>query len=511
MSKTKLTIIFIVLAAALIAPYLIGLWMSDPDYVFGGFLINPKDGNSYLAKMEIGWQGEWKFRLPYTLDPGEGAYLFLFYIFLGHLARITALPNLLVFHIARLLSAVFLVYTLMRLFKHTLKDQSSAQYTLALILALFGSGLGWISALFGGITSDFWVAEAYPFLSMYTNPHFPLGLGLLLIYFDQLISGERGKNTPLIMLLGLIVAVIQPFVLVIGAVVSTIYILWEGYENRQLKLLPAIYFIAGGGVFLLYQYWVILTDPVLSIWNAQNITSAPPLWDVLVSFSPALIGSVLEIGYLIKFKQLGKYKLFVIWLITGIVLLYFPFNLQRRFLLGYFVPCAFLAAAAVFRVAEEKIKLRKNLGAMLILLSVITNIFVLLGGINGTSNHLPLLEIHADEEKAFEWMTDHRSEAGPILASELTGMYIPARTGWRVVYGHPFETIHAEQRLKEIEAIFDGTMPAEDIDGYIQQHRLRYIFWGPREKMNCLDNPFIDLEIAYQNQTVTIYHTGVGR
>ena len=100
----------------------------------------------------------------------------------------------------------------MRLFKHTLKDQSSAQYTLALILALFGSGLGWISALFGGITSDFWVAEAYPFLSMYTNPHFPLGLGLLLIYFDRLISGERGKNTPLIMLLGLIVAVIQPFV-----------------------------------------------------------------------------------------------------------------------------------------------------------------------------------------------------------------------------------------------------------------------------------------------------------
>ena len=58
-------------------------------HVFGGFLLNPLDGNSYLAKMQQGASGSWRFTLPFTPEPGEGAYLFLFYLALGHLCRLT--------------------------------------------------------------------------------------------------------------------------------------------------------------------------------------------------------------------------------------------------------------------------------------------------------------------------------------------------------------------------------------------------------------------------------------
>ena len=44
-------------------PYLIA-WVATPSgYQFGGILVNPFDGNSYLAKMRQGWAGMWQFHL----------------------------------------------------------------------------------------------------------------------------------------------------------------------------------------------------------------------------------------------------------------------------------------------------------------------------------------------------------------------------------------------------------------------------------------------------------------
>src|SRR4030066_298815 len=59
-------------------PYLWAAQAAGQDFDFGGMLLNPMDGNSYLAKMYQGWQGNWQFRLPFTADPGEGAYFFLY-------------------------------------------------------------------------------------------------------------------------------------------------------------------------------------------------------------------------------------------------------------------------------------------------------------------------------------------------------------------------------------------------------------------------------------------------
>jgi len=68
-------------------PYLAAQRAAGSEFVFGGFLLNPVDGYSYLAKMLQGFQGSWRFHLPYAADPGQGAYIFGFYLFLGHLDR----------------------------------------------------------------------------------------------------------------------------------------------------------------------------------------------------------------------------------------------------------------------------------------------------------------------------------------------------------------------------------------------------------------------------------------
>ena len=80
-----------------------------------------------------------------------------------------------------------------------------------------GQDMGWLVSLASGyISGDFWIAEAYPFLSMYANPHFPLGLALLL-WICLLVFKKKRAHLPLLLVLSLILAIIQPINIVVLA------------------------------------------------------------------------------------------------------------------------------------------------------------------------------------------------------------------------------------------------------------------------------------------------------
>jgi len=63
-----------------------------------------------------------------------------------------------------------------------------------------------------------------------------------------------------------------------------------------------------------------------------------------------------------------------------------------------------------------------------------------------------------------------------VAASPETGLYIPAWSGQRVLYGHPFETPQADLRRMELEAF----LARGDLDALA--YRPDYIFFGPRER-----------------------------
>ncbi|GAJ13644.1 unnamed protein product, partial [marine sediment metagenome] len=52
-----LIIIIIIMVVVTSIPYIYAAGVSGSEYIFGGFLFNPIDGNSYLAKMRQGWEG----------------------------------------------------------------------------------------------------------------------------------------------------------------------------------------------------------------------------------------------------------------------------------------------------------------------------------------------------------------------------------------------------------------------------------------------------------------------
>lgn len=487
-------------------PYLYAFQAATTENEFGGFLINPVDGHSYLAKMQQGYQGNWKFVLTYTAEPGEGAYLFLFYIFLGHFARIINLPLITVFHSARVICAIFLLWTLNKYFGNTFDNKR--EQTLGFSIAALGSGLGWIAVIFGKFTSDFWVAEAYSFLSMYTNPHFSLGLGLMMLI---LITREQKQYFGYLGL-GLAISIVQPFAVVIVVLVLGIQTVLELYKSKedllskikdsqQLRKLLAVG--TGGGIFLIYQYWSILTDPVLSAWNRQNITESPDVSDLIISLSPCLILALLGLA---DGWRSAKGKTIVIWFISSLTLAFIPWNLQRRFLTGIFIPLAGLSVFGIEALIRQSKLNNKTVTAILFCLILPTNLIVILSGIQAASIQDSQIYQSSDLKESLVWLEGNTSRGSLVLASEKNGLYIPSISGRKVIYGHPFETINGDREKEYLEEIFGGEFSLEDTEMFLTDREFDYVLTDDESNESFMDLVTeLNFPIVFSKGSVGIY------
>jgi hypothetical protein len=501
LSRTLL-IIFICLITI---PYLFAQFSGGEQTIFGGFLLNPQDGNSYLAKMMEGWNGSWQFTLPYTAEKGNGAFLFLFYISLGQLSRLSGISLILIYHLARLAGAVLLFFSVRDLalwiFEKNPKDASTAVQ-----LGLFGSGLGWLLVGFGVITSDLWVAETFPFLSSFATPHFCFGMVLLLQLFLNFSRPVLPSRLVKLALYGLLLAIIMPFGIAVAGTVGLVWIALEWFKTRQLHWANFVAAFILGGPCLIYQYWAILSDPLLSAWNSQNLTPSPPIWDLWVALAPAVFFAAWGVWKLFRRDDQSEgMRLMVVWGVTGLLMIYIPFALQRRFMFGYYIPIAFLAVAALQEIPRVTTKLRRRIFAFLLTASVLSNLVVIMLAVFGLISRSPLIYLNKDEVNAFDFIRTSLPGDAIILCSPDTGNFIPAWTGRRVLYGHPFETIRAKENKQLVTAFFDGQYSSTQAIDLLRQQNVRYVFVGPRERAIGTPGFIASLKQVYQNGSVQIY------
>lgn len=501
----KISIIFIPFFLLITVPYLLAWAMSSQGFVFGGFLFNPIDGNSYLAKMVEGWRGEWAFTLPYTAQKGTGAPIFLFYIFLGHFSRVTSIPIIWVFHITRIIGAGILVRELVR-FNSVFFPTSTGYLRKATGLALLGSGLGWMLLLFGIISSDLWVAEGFPFLSSFSSPHFTLGMALLVRIFSDLTLQETPGKFIRLIIWGFLISLIMPFGMVIASLVAGLWIAVEWKFTKQLYWRSLIALASLGGFYLAYQYWVIYHDPLLSQWNAQNQTPAPAGWDLFLSFSPAILLAGWGVWKWLRNHETGpSQRLVLIWFLSGLALVYFPYSLQRRFIFGLFIPISILTVAGIQAFTSWKIQWAKKFTPFFWISSLLTNGVVILLALFGIFSHSPLFFVTQDEAEGLRFIRDSLPADALILCSPETGLFIPAWTGRRVLYGHEFETVDAKAKKELAESLLIGQMGDAQEVNLMKENFVQYVFLGPRERR--IGKPVFQsvMKPVFQNESVTIF------
>ena len=501
MRRNQLILFCMVFIFLILSPFLYQVFSSGEDYVFGGFLLNPIDGNSYLSKMAIGAQGSWKFTLPYSSTTGEGEYIFLFYIFLGHISGIIGLDNIIVFHIARILSAFLLIVVLNR-FLIVVFPEDRKLTQRGLILAALGSGMGWLFVFTGHMFSDFWVAEAFPFLSSYSNPHFTLGMALLLLIFlDQFESNKKRIWKTLIF--GSLISIIMPFGFVLAALVILVYEIQNWIFRKQFDVFSLAALIPGG-LYLLYQYYVSLVNPALAGWNAQNLTKSPPIWDLLISFSPAFPLAIISVKRFWKSKAPSK-RLVLIWFIAGMSMVYFPFSLQRRFLFAFYIPVAILAVQGIDIVIKNSKQIDKMLIFLILTFSFITNAFLIVSGLLSSGNVNSKLFLSKNEADALQWISENSKQSALVLCSPDMGLFIPAYTRQRVLYGHPFETLNAEMEEEAVRGFYSSGNNIEEQLTFIQDNEIDIILYGNREEIIGFPQYLNQLTLLYSNEKIKIY------
>jgi len=89
-----------------------------------------------------------------------------------------------------------------------------------------------------------------------------------------------------------------------------------------------------------------------------------------------------------------------------------------------------------------------------------------------------------------------------VLAGPATGLFLPARTDARVLYGHAFETVQAEAQKQAVDDFYAGRLAPE---AFLTAHAVDYIFYGPREAEL---GPFPELKgwrVLFQQGEVVIY------
>ncbi len=479
-------LLFLVLFTQL--PYLVAQLESNDSVVFSGFLFNPLDGHTYLSKMRQGWDGKWLFELTYSSEESKPAFLFVFYLLLGHLSRVLGIDLLTTFHLARFAATIALFFALKKFFECYFKERAVVE--LALIWTVFGSGIGWLAMLFGAFTPDFWVAEGYVFLSIFANPHFPLSIAIMVWILTAIYPAE-GKHRGLwgIVIASLALANLSPFAWIIVGLVIGIISLFSYIKvislSRKAILLRTALFGIGGAPFLLYQFYIVRMDDVLAEWNRQNVTPSPNVLLFVLGYFPLLVwtvwGAIREIR-----KREFRFLVPFIWIFVSLGLVYFPSSLQRRFMIGLYVPLVALALGGMREFLEEKyIHSKKSIQLLMklsIAFSLITNVVILFATLQAVKRYDPSLYLYRQEIEAFEWLETHLPARSVVLASPISGTFIPAWTGLRVVYGHPFESIRAEEKIRMIEKFYRGDLSLQDQESFLKYNSVKAILLGIREQ-----------------------------
>jgi hypothetical protein len=469
-------------------PYLFSSQIVSSDGIFSGFLLNPIDGFSYLAKMRQGTEGAWLSTLQYAPEPGEGAILFAYYVFLGHLVKWTGLPALVIYHGARMIGAFLMNLAGYGLLKQIFEENRPRW--MAYILFLVGSGFGWLGLIFGYLPTDLWIPESIPFLSAYTNPHFPLAIALFLLILALALVKELSPARRLFIavVLSTLLAILQPFgvvVLGLSLLVWSLFESWRTYkENRTIRFrepgwVVGIGIAIGSLPWLVYDGLLILNHPVLKEWNAQNLTPSPPLVDYLFGFGGVLILALVAL-FRREVYSSAKLRFVIFWMVLQSMLLYAPLGLQRRFSLGLYFSLVILTVVAIGGIGTRQRRRMAMIG--LILLSIPSNIVVIASGMAGVASQDPARVLSADEYAAYAWLKDHGDSQALVLTGYRTGNRVPAYANLRVLYGHPFETPQAESQKELIAGLFKDRREYSEVLKDLQALDVRYILYGPEEK-----------------------------
>jgi hypothetical protein len=473
----------LVLAVVTTLPYVYGYLVQPHGQVFMGFFYLGDDANTYLAKMRQGWEGAWAWQNRYTTEQSPTAYLFMFWIVLGHIAALTHLPLIVVFHLARIAAAFALMGAAWLFITHFVEDPGARRF--AFFFCAVGLGMGYViqalnqPVIFGHATDtlDWRMPELTAFYSVLALPHFAwsgvfAGVGVAL----TLKAIQRG-SLGLAALAGLAwlgQASIHPQMpILMGGATALAMVL---RPPRARGWLAAAVAFAIPAPYILYSYLAFVGNPEVQRWTFHSKNALPPeSISLFFALAPQLLLALLGVAGALRRRS--REDLFLIaWLVLLAVILYLPNpagDLRRRFLDALYLPLVVLGARGMYETILPRLKsirARRLVPFSYVSFAAIGSAFLLLAPLAVAT--APQYGAPTAMYDGLQWLSTQPQ--GRVLSMPGVGLYVPAYTSDTVYVGHYDETFDYYTKQQQALDLLTGKA---DLAQFVSANKIRYVIW----------------------------------
>ncbi len=469
-AERRWCLVYSVLIAGLTTlPYVVAFFQQTESWRFSGFLFAVEDGNSYIAKMRLGSEGDWLFRTPYTSRPQTGVLAFMPYLLLGKAASGTASHDQLVvlYHLFRVLALPLWVLAIYSFASVFIEEVQWRRWVT--VLSTLGGGLGWLLVLLGGanwlgsLPLEFYSPESFGFLAAFGIPHLVLARALLLLGFVAYMESERSERNAwlagfVFLGLGLVqpLSVVTAYAVIVSHLALVGLVAWRERRIERLsrRLPAAVRSTMVSFPLVVYLLLAFRSDEFLSQWTAQNRILSPHPFHYFIAYglvaAPALAGGI----YLLR-NRINAGSIPVAWALVFPLLAYAPTNLQRRLPEGVWVILATLAAVGIWGWTQGGGRGRLRwIPPVLLLLAFPGALLLMAGAVGVAMAPGPPAFRPAGEIASFAWLEEAAEPRSVVLSSFETGNPLPAYAPLRVVVGHGPESAGLEALLPQVRAFY---------------------------------------------------------
>ncbi len=519
-------------------PYMAGYALSTKEKHFIGLAsANSADYNTYFAWMKQAQKGRVLFKIKYTTEPHKAVVFHPLFYAIGALSGFTGFSLLLVSHMARIIFGFLLLFTAYRFISFFLSSVPLRRT--AFFLVCFSAGFGGfalagkiffsflsVCAFHGNVSPacfqaaslrvtkqmfhiaggqlnenvplDLWVPESVTLWSLYGMFLHPFSQALLLLGFLSFLRfSENGKFTAALScgFCFFFLFFVHPYDVLIVYAVIFVYSFLQLHRQKAKDCFPS--YVSGLALIfflsilpVLYQVWVIKSNPVFSLW-AKNPRLSPSLFNVFLGFGFTLLFS-LYAALLYKRGEIKEIFSFLFtWCGLYFLLAYAPVSFQRRLVEGVHIPFCILAAYGMHayfdRVHARRKNARKNFDKpkairIVLILASFTNICVFVTELKTFAATPFPYYLAPDMEHAFQFLDAHTKKDDVVLSSYAVGNFIPAQSGNTVYFGHYDQTLYAEKKAKEVEKFYDAKTSCSSRLAFLKQKRIRYVFFSAEER-----------------------------
>lgn len=511
-----------------IIPYILAFIKTPLEKVFSGQFIIYFDVPTYYAKMLAGFNGHWIYQNLYTTEgPHTAVPLYLFYLFLGHVARVTGLSIPTVFFCARIFFSIFFLAVIVWFLHVYVADKTHRR--LSFFFMCFASGFGGFlfpffqfihPSFFNIISLDLWHPEIMSSVRFFSFPHYLFANALFLLALigckKIFLCEKRFFWTICIGGIFSLLACVLPFYLPVAYAVILTGI-GVGYFLKKISAQSCTFILSALIISLpafLFMFSIPLTNHLWNRIETQNTIASFPLYSYFLGWGFLSIFACVQIFINIRNRTYQERDLFLgAWIFFPFLFMYGThFSMRGRFIeIALYIPLSILAAQYLTQWFRKKkkggVSRRFTIGVAWFM--CIFSFFV------AFTLHLNLL-VHTQWNDYFYyskktlnalfWIRDHTSKNSIVITSFYSGNLVPYYAQRFTYVGHKPETINALDKEKEVENFLAMNMTPLQAKQFLYEQSISYVLVTEYEKKFLSSQfPYDFLHEEYTNGEAKIY------